>query len=50
MTNEPGGGGGAQGDDVTMRDMAAKHQRLVVVKQVTTKTPTHLLVLPHSTK
>lgn len=30
MTNEPDGGGGDQGDDVNMRDMAAKHQRLVV--------------------
>lgn len=31
MTNEPDRGGGDQGDDVNMRDMAAKHQRFVVI-------------------
>lgn len=34
MTNVPDGGGGDQGDDVNMRDMAAKHQRLVVANIV----------------
>lgn len=34
MTNEPVGGGGDQGDDVNMKDMAAKHQCLVVVSIV----------------